>query len=143
MRHVVLLWRDTTYIVIPNSRFNSMKVINYSYQSSKRAASFTFNIAYDADVEKAKQVIKDAVISSDLSIPGLPSDNGEEYADVYFLSYGDSCLKLATTAYYTSETRSEVFISDINTRVNKALKANGIEIPYTYINVIEKQESRS
>lgn len=142
MRHVVLLWKDTTYIVIPNSRFNSMKLINYSYHSAKRSASFTFNIAYDADVEKAKKVIKDAIISSDLSIPGLPGDNSEEYADVYFMSFEDSSLRLVTTAYYNAETRSEVFISDINTRVNEALRANGIEIPYAYINIIEKQNDR-
>ena len=33
---------------------------------------------------------------------------------------------------------SEVVISDINLRVDQALKENGVEVPYPYINVVQK-----
>ena len=52
-------------------------------------------------------------------------------------------LKLETTVYYEAGTRSEVLISDINTRVNEAFRVNGIEKPYMYVNIIEGQEERT
>ena len=44
---------------------------------------------------------------------------------------------METTVYYKG-VPTEIVRSDVNIRVNEALKANGIEIPYTYVNVIQK-----
>ena len=49
---------------------------------------------------------------------------------------------MGTTAYYLPGTPTEVFKTDINTRVKKALEANGIEIPYKYINVQMKTAAK-
>ena len=42
---------------------------------------------------------------------------------------------------YKPSSSSEVVISDVNLRVNHALKQNGIEIPYEYINVVHKGDA--
>ena len=139
MRHIVLRAIDTQYYVIPNSKLNIMEIKNYSYHSSYRAANFNFYIAYGSDVEKAMRVIKDAIISSEYSIPGRETEQGMDYASIYFMAYEESSLRMTTTVYFESTVKSEVLISDINLRVNQALGDNGIEIPYKYINVIEKQ----
>lgn len=138
MRHVVLLAIDTQYFVIPNSKLNVMKIRNFSYHAATRSADFNFYIAYGTDVEKAMSVVRDAIISSEYSIPGKETAHGPDYASIYFMAYEESALRLRTTVYFESTTPSEVLISDINLRVNHALKENGIEIPYTYINVIQK-----
>lgn len=136
-RHVVLAGVDTTKFVIPNSRINSMKVTNFSFMRGNRSAWFDFPVGYDTDTELAKSVIKAAITASPNSIPGKTGPEGEpEYADVYFLKFADSALILSTTVYYESGVPSEKLIDDINTRVREALNANGIEIPYQYVNVI-------
>lgn len=140
MRHIVLRGIDTQHYVIPNSKLNVMRVRNYSYHSGSRSADFTFYIAYGSDVEKAMRVIRDAIISSRYSIPGKITDHGPDYADIYFMSYEESALKMRTTVYFDASTPSEVLISDINVGVNQALRDNGIEIPYAYINVIQKNQ---
>ena len=56
------------------------------------------------------------------------------------MAYEESSLQLATTVYFEPAVPSEVVKSDINLRINKALQENGIEIPYPYLNVIQKQE---
>ena len=140
MRHVVLRGIDTQSYVIPNSKLNLMKVRNFSYHAHTRAANFDFRIAYGSDVKLAMQVIKDAIISSPFSIPGIEAENGYEYADIYFTAYEESSLRMTTTVYFESAVRSEVLISDINCRVNQALRDNAIEIPYQYINVVQKQK---
>ena len=138
MRHVVLQGIDTQFYIVPNSKINVMKIRNFSYHATTRAAHFDFFIGYNSDIERTMEIIKDAVIASPLSIPGKQTDDGEKYADVYFMKYEQSSLKMSTTVYYEAETPSEVLISDINSRVNTALKENGIEIPYPYINLIQK-----
>ena len=136
MRHVVILRMDTIYEVIPNSKLNTMSLTNYSYQSVLRSAKFSFQVAYDADVEQAMDVIRQAVMDSEYSVPCKETDHGTDYALIYFMAYEDSSLRLETTVYFEASTPSEVLISDINCRVNLALKENGIEIPYNYIHVV-------
>ena len=62
-----------------------------------------------------------------------------EYGPVYFIAYADSSLTMATTVYYEPTVTTEVLKNDINMRVNKAFKENGIEIPYNYVNVVMRQ----
>ena len=143
MRHVVVIGVDTLRIVIPNSRVNSMQLVNYSYKRNDRSAAFDFPIGYGSDVALAKRVIKQAVEESPISIPGRTDENGKPcYAPVYFLSLADSALMMRTTVYFDRRTPAEVIIDDINMRVRQALVDNGIEIPYNYINVVSVNENK-
>ena len=137
MRHVVICPIDTIKHVIPNSKINASKVINYSYQRENRSAEFNFSIGYNSDMTLARNIIKKAIESSKYSIPGLLDKDGKpKYADVYFMKFADSALILHATVYYDNSTPSAVLIDDINFRVREALIANNIEIPYNYVNVV-------
>ncbi len=140
MRHVVLQLQDTQTLIVPNSRLNAMNIRNYSYMESYRSAMFRFSVAYDTDVEKAMEVIRQAVVDSPYSRPEKETDHGKDYAPVYFMAFEESSLRLTTTVYYEPSSPSETVISDVNLRVNRALKENGIEIPYPYVNVVQREE---
>jgi small-conductance mechanosensitive channel len=142
LRHVVLRGIDTQYYIIPNSKVNAQYVRNMSYQRDGiRSVDFHFSVSYDTDPEEACRVIRRAVMDSPYSVPGLPRKGKKDpdYADVYFLAFKDSGLDLATTGYYTPDTPTEAFKTDVNTRVRKALADSGIEIPYNYMNLILAQ----
>ena len=139
LRHVVISLLDTTKAIIPNSRANSMKVINYSYGDVPRSVEFKFPISYDSDVDKAKEVIRKTICSNALTL------NTDEYDDntpnsrsVYFLKLDDSALIMGATVRFPSNIKSEVLKDEINTNVFKALRENGIEIPYSHVDVIMK-----
>ena len=137
LRHVILQGVDTQVYVIPNSKINVQYLRNMSYHAQTRSVDFHFSVSYDSDPEFAARVIRQAVEDSPLSVPGRENrETGEpEYAQVYFVAFRDSSLDMETTGYYMPGTPTEVFKNDINTRVIKALKQNGIEIPYSYLNV--------
>ncbi|MCR5794980.1 MAG: mechanosensitive ion channel family protein [Solobacterium sp.] len=139
MRHVVIKFMDTTVCAIPNSKLNAMSILNFSYHSQIRSRIFSFSIAYDSDVRKAINVIREAIISSSYSIPGVKRDYGMDYAPVYFMEFQSSSLLLQTTVFYPPEVQTEVLISDINLRVDLALNENGIEIPYNFVNVVNRE----
>ena len=140
MRHVVIRGLDTQIAVIPNSKLNAMSLRNFSYHAGSRSVQFDFHIAYGSDVERAMEVIRGCVVASPFTVPGKRTAGGtEEYAPIYFMAHEDSSLLLSTTVYFDSSVAPEEVKSDVNLRVDRALAEAGIEIPFQYINVIQKQ----
>ncbi len=135
-RHIVIKKIDSLRVVVPNSKIATMKIINYSYSREDRAIHFNFNVGYDSDMEKVKEIIDAAVKESEYSIPGKENEDGTKtYPPVYFLQFADSALVVGVTVYYTSDNPTEIVKDDINTRVREALIRNGIEIPYPHVTV--------
>ena len=139
MRHVALIGLDTETFVVPNSKLNEMKITNFCYHRDNRSAKFNFYVALNSDMEKTLQVVRDAIISSPLSLPGQEKDGKADYPPVYFMAYEITGFRVATTVYYPPDVATEVMTSDINLRVHKALSQNGIEVPYPYINVVDRR----
>ena len=143
LRHVMLQGVDSQKIIIPNSKLNSMKITNMSFETTIRSIYFSFHVAYNTDVDKARAVIRQAVEDSPYTVPGWPGKAGGEYGEVYFIEYSSSSLVMSTTVYYEPTSRTEVVRDDINSRVKRALNENGIEIPYEYINVVMSNKTRT
>lgn len=141
MRHVVLREIDSLRRVIPNSKINAMQLTNCSFHSRQRAISMRFSVGYGSDLELVKRVIAEAVMESPLTVPYRNPDNGEEgYRPVYFISFADSALIMATTVYYEPGTATERVRDEVNTCVREALLKNGIEIPYNYVTVVQAEK---
>ena len=138
-RHVVITVIDTVVAVIPNSKVNSCVIRNMSWNMKVRSVNLNFNVAYGTDVEKAMAVIKQAVEESPYTVPAWKGKN--EYGPVYFISYADSSLVMSTTIYFPHENPTEKVKSDVNLRVNNAFAEAGIEIPFTYVNVVMKKDA--
>ena len=138
LRHVTLQEIDTVIHVIPNSKLNGMRITNMSPAPGIRSIHMRFNVAYNADVDKARAIIAEAVRQSPLVVPGKPGPEGSTYGPVYFIEYAASSLVMATTVYYPPTSSTESVRNDVNSRVKRALDENGIEIPYNYINVVMK-----
>ena len=137
MRHIVIKRIDTIRIVIPNSKMNELTVLNYSYEDVPRSVMLRFPVSYKSDIEKAKQVIGDVIRDSELTIPGMHTEDGSlDYAPVYFIELAESALIMSVTVYFDKGIRTERVRDAINTSVFEALAANGIEIPYNYMNVV-------
>ena len=141
MRHVVLKRIDTLREVIPNSKMNNYSIINYSYDDVPLSFLLKFPIGYHSDLRKAKNLILEAIKNSPYTIPGKHLKDGTiDYAPIYFIELDDSALIMSTTVYYQHGTSTELTKDDVNTSVFEILKANGIEIPHKYMNVIMKNE---
>ena len=136
IRHVVLQGIDTLKIVIPNSEINSKVITNLSKQAGRRSIHFRFVVGLNSRSDQVKRVIREAVHDSPYSVPR----EGEDYSPVYFIAYQTNGLEMATTVYYEPTSPTEVVKDDINSRVKRALEANGIEIPYNYLNIINVEQ---
>ncbi len=143
LRHVVISLLDTTRLIIPNSKANSMNIINFSYDSRvPRSLEVRYPISYGSDIDKAKEIIRKTICDCPLTLNEdkyNPDDPNSK--SVYFLKMDESSLIMGATIYYPHGVRTEVVADEVNTRIFKALEENGIEIPYRYLNVVVKEKS--
>lgn len=144
LRHTVIRIYDGLRIVIPNSVLNTKTVINTSFHNdSRRGIHLKFSVSYDSDVAKAMDVIRDCVVASPYTLSVETNGITEDSGPVYFLEYGDSDIVLETTIWVTRDTNSYTAITDVNMRVNDAFNEYGIEIPYPYMNIVERENTQN
>ena len=134
-RHVVLRSLGTVEIIVPNSKINALLIKDTSFKKL-RSTKMEFNVAYGTDVDKASEIIKNAVTASELTVPA----KDEDYGPVFFEAFADSSLVLTMVVYYKQSTSGLEVKTDVNKRVNDAFNEAGIEIPFNYMNVVMKKE---
>ncbi len=139
LRHTVIRIYDGLRVVIPNSVLNSKTVVNTSYMSDRCGIHLTFSVGYDTDVPYAMDTITDCVADSPYTLGVETNGIKEDSGPVYFLKFADSALVLETTIWVTKDTNSYIATTDINNRVTKAFRERGIEIPYNFVNVVERE----
>ena len=134
-RHVVLRSLGTVEIIVPNSKINALMIKDTSFKKL-RSTKMEFNVAYGTDVDKASELIKNAVTASELTVPA----KDEDYGPVFFEAFADSSLVLTMVVYYKQSTSGLEVKTDVNKRVNDAFNKEGIEIPFNYVNVVMKKD---
>ncbi len=139
MRHTVVRIYDGMRMVIPNSQLNSRVIINTSV-GDRKGIHLYYSVSYDTDLELAMNVLRDAVVSSPYSLAVEKNGIHEDSGPVYFRKFGSSALILETTLWIGRNVDGHAAETDVNTRVVKAFRENGIEIPYNYMNVISREQ---
>lgn len=98
----VLKTPDNKTVIVPNFQLTSNNIINYTHQE-KRRVDFSYNIAYDSDIDLVKKVLNDifkedirivedpkpivginSIANNAIQIVARPWVNTEDYWDVYF-----------------------------------------------------------
>ena len=143
LRHTVIRIMDGLRVIIPNSVLNTKTVTNTSFHNDRRGIRLKYSISYDSDVAKAMDIIRDCVVASPYTLSVETNGIMEDSGPVYFTQFGDSALILETTIWVTKDTNSHVATTDVNMRVNDAFNEYGIEIPYQFVNVVERENTQN
>jgi small-conductance mechanosensitive channel len=114
---------DNIVIVIPNNEIMRRDIINYTTITEEIRVRIPIGIAYDADVQKAKEVI--AAVS--LELDWVLRDPAPK---VVVKSFGDSAVNLEARVWISDARKRMDTISIISDRVKERFTEDGIEIPY-------------
>ncbi len=116
---------DGVEVLIPNSAFLEKEVVNWTLDDSHHRYDFTVGVAYGSPVDRALAVL-DAAVRAQAGVLKDPEPG------VYFESFGDSALIFRL--YYWIEvggnTDSRAVGSEIRCRIERELRAAGIELPF-------------
>ncbi len=125
---------DNIVVVIPNNEVMKRDIVNYTAMSAMIRVRIDIGVAYDTDIDKAKQVILDVAAGADWILEDPPPK-------VVVRNFGESSVDLQLRVWISDARRRMDTISYITDRVKAAFDAAGIEIPYPKrdINIISKK----
>ncbi len=114
---------DNIIIIIPNNEIMTRDIVNYTSISTKIRVRINVGVAYDADIEKAKDLIKD-VAGQAAWISKEPPPK------VVVRNFGESSVDLQLRVWIDNARKRMDTISYITDNIKAAFDKNGIEIPY-------------
>jgi MscS family membrane protein len=127
---------DNIVIIIPNNEIMMRDIVNYTIISTKIRVRINVGIAYDADIEKAKEIIIDVAKSVDW-ISKTPAPK------VVVRNFGESSVDLQLRVWIDDARRRMDTISHVTDKIKTAFDQQGVEIPYPRRDITITQQSVS
>lgn len=117
---------DGELVIVPNAMLFKNPLRIKTHQDTRRVTVMC-GVAYDEDVDHAREIIRDAVAECD-SVKG-----GEESVQIFAQAFGASSIDFEVT-WWTGSRPVDVRRSrdEVVARVKRALDDAGIEIPFPY-----------
>lgn len=134
LRTTRALTRDDKVIVIPNHKFLTEKVYNWTQNHKTTRESISVGVGYDSDTALVTRLLLETLKDQEGVLK-----NPKPF--VLFEDFGDSAL-LFGLYFYTSNSFGDPRIkSGLRYRINEAFKANGVAIPYPQrdVHITEKK----
>lgn len=117
---------DNKTVLIPNSSVFSGKITNYSANDTRRL-NFVFDIAYDTDLRKAKEIILQ-ILTNEGKVLSTPAP------DVSVSELAANSVKLGAQAWVNTSDASSAY-SSVLEQVKLAFDEAGIVIPFNQLDV--------
>ena len=122
---------DNRVIYIPNGKLSTSEVVNFTEKGTRRV-DLTFSIAYSADFEQAKRVIRSVGDADPLVLQDPPPL-------IRISAHSSSSIDIAAKFWCRTEDYWTVWFNMLE-GVKKALDENGIEIPFNQLDVHMKKD---
>ena len=122
---------DNKVVYVPNGTLSNGNIINYSEKPTRRV-DFSFSVAYDSDVELVKNIVRDILISHELTL-----DEPECFVRVS--EHGESAIVITARVWCESGDYWTVNY-DVIESVKRAFDENRIKIPYSQLDVHVKND---
>ena len=130
MRYAVLETYDGKDILVPNEKFISDFLVNWTHKDPKQRYRVDFSVPYATDVRAMVEFIKDAVCEHPQVISGddVPF---EERPDCEIDSFGDSGINMFVEFWMMGIDDGKNRVGgDLMLTILETLKEHGIEIPF-------------
>lgn len=131
LRSTRIRTRDNRMAIVPNSIIGKSLVVNHSYPDDKYRLEIELGVAYGTDIEKARQVLINAVQKVDGVLKDMP-------VEALFLRFGDSALVFRVRWWLDSYVDTRRMFDSVNTAMYKALGQAGIQLPFPQRDVHHK-----
>lgn len=142
LRHTVIRDFENRRIIIPNSVISDEVIVNSDFEEDKICKFFELGIAYDADLDRAKEIIREEAMQHPNWIDGRKPEQieeGQHPVMIRMINWGESSINLR--AYLWAEDTSAAFAMacDLYESVKKRFDTEGIEIPFPHRTIVYKK----
>ena len=138
-RHTILNTVENTKIIVPNSTMNSAIVEDKAFGQKTYIRYLALSVAYHTDIDKLERVITDVVVNTDGVIDTRSAEAKEKNLPINITvnEFLDSGIQIRFPFTTKSRGKSVETASKIRKALLVAFRENGIEIPYTKIQILK------
>jgi len=123
LRSSEIITRDNVVVIVPNSKFVSEKVINWSHNADSVRFLVDIGVAYHTDVEFVISCLQE-VMDENNEVEDKPK------SFVRFINFGNSSLDFQLIFWTKDPFNVENLKSDLRRAIHARLKKEGISIPF-------------
>lgn len=134
LRSTRIRTRDNRMVIVPNSLIGKSLIVNHSYPDTQYRIQIHLGVAYGTDIEKARQVIIEAVSGVEGVLPDRP-------VEALFLEFGDSSLIFRVRWWLESYVDTRRMFDRVNTAIYNGLNQAGVELPFPQRDLHHKIDS--
>ncbi len=126
LRTSEIVTRDGINIIVPNHKFVTENVINWSHNKKPTRFKVAVGVSYQCDVNQVKEILLKSIEELPGAITGL-----KEYNPVIRLSdFAESSVNFDILFWSYDYFRFETIKSDLRFIISRRFKENNIEIPF-------------
>ncbi|HPJ61169.1 MAG TPA: mechanosensitive ion channel family protein [Lentimicrobium sp.] len=143
LRHTIINNFENRRIIIPNTVISGQTIINSTIEDEKVCTFIELGISYDADLEKAIEILRDEAEKHPYCIDNRNQEDKEKGIPkvvVRVLGFGDSAVNLRAYAWSANSGEGFEMKCDIFESLKKRFNAQGIEIPYPHRTLVFKNQ---
>jgi small-conductance mechanosensitive channel len=123
-RATLVRTNDDIYLIVPNARFITDTVTNWSYRTPKVRFHFPVSVSYGSQPREVEQALLEAAAKNERVLK-------EPAPTVLFLAFGESSLDFELACWTAVMLhRRSALRSEMNFALHEALAARGIELPF-------------
>lgn len=139
LRYTSIRTVENNLLMIPNSVMNGEIIENYNIGDQRMVAFLDVEVSYDADIDLAKQILKDLAVNHPLFLDKRTEEEkseGVEPVGITVRAFNASGVALRASVWSANIGDSFKLCSELREQVLKAFKENNIKIPYQTIEII-------
>ncbi|MGH1538372.1 MAG: mechanosensitive ion channel family protein [Gammaproteobacteria bacterium] len=130
MRSTILETFDGKDVVVPNETFVTSSFINWTHADVKQRYAIELQVAYDTDMEKLVEILKELVASHPQVLSGELA-TPEEQPDAEISGFGESGVDILIEYWMEGvDDGLNRVDADLNMMIWKAFKENNISFPF-------------
>jgi len=123
-RSTTVVTNDNISIIVPNSKFITENVVNWSHNDRRVRFKIPVTVAYDTDIDLVEKLLLEVAAGTD-DVLDDPAPG------IRLMEFGDYGLHFELRVWSTTLIhRKGVLISKLNTAIHRKFVERGIEIPY-------------
>ena len=134
LRNSKVLSRENVVVIVPNSKFVTEKVVNWSLHNESIRFTVNVGVAYGSDTKKVKEILEETMRENS-TIDSKPAPF------VRFKDFGDSSLDFELIFWTKEAFTVDTLKSDLRFAINDQLIKHGITIPFPQRDLHIKRES--
>ncbi|MFL9845576.1 mechanosensitive ion channel family protein [Flavobacterium rhizosphaerae] len=146
LRQVVLRDFENNRIVVPNSVISSNVIVNSNLNDTMVCKMIEIGIGYNSDIGRALKIMEEEVIQHPLHVDNrTPEDVKNNVPEVIsrVTALGNSSITLKVWAYSNNTSNGFIMYCDLLRSIKERFDKEDIEIPYSYQNIIIKEQNKN